>query len=167
MMSENGNVGTPTGPQSGRAASIACLIRRASRKRCPRCGLGRLFSRWYTMHAACSECGLRYESFDGNTWAFMYLSIAGITGVIVVGMLLVTPTDIWLGRAAVFAAAVAGIIGTLPWRKALCIAFDFRLHGREDRNVVRPLCGSGDGPTRLQPPDRSNNVESRARDRAT
>lgn len=94
-------------------------------KRCPRCGRGRLFCRWYTLHDHCTECKLAFQSYEGDTWAFMYISTAGITGVIVVVMLLATPADTVIGRIALVAAAMVLIVGTLPTRKALGIAVDY------------------------------------------
>lgn len=98
---------------------------RGVRRRCPRCGRGRLFRAWYTLDDACHACGLTYESYEGNTWAFMYLSTAFLTGLILGAMLLITPEQVWKGRTIVVVAAVLAIIITLPWRKAVAVALDY------------------------------------------
>jgi hypothetical protein len=58
----------------------------------------------------------------------MYLSTAFMTGVIVVGMLLIHPPNLWLGRAGVFAAAMLFIVATMPYRKGVAIALDYLWH---------------------------------------
>ncbi len=101
------------------------VIARGVRKRCPRCGRGRLFRAWYTLDDACRTCGLTYECYEGNTWAFMYLSTAFLTGLILAAMFLIKPDEIWMGRATVVSAAVMAIIASLPRRKAVAVALDY------------------------------------------
>jgi len=62
----------------------------------------------------------------------MYLSTAGITGVIVAGMLLLPPANRWLGRGVVLAVAIVLILGTLPLRKSLGIAIEYLVDLRSD-----------------------------------
>src|ERR1044071_8255668 len=61
---------------------LITIVRRGLAKRCPRCGDGPIFRRWYTLHHQCSACQLPFESSEGDTWAFMYLSTAFMTGLI-------------------------------------------------------------------------------------
>lgn len=117
-------VAPPPPAVSRQPASAWVVLRRGAGKRCPRCGLGRLFRSWYTLHNRCAECGLLYEPAEGNSWWFMYYSTALFTGVIVVGMLLLTPDNLWLGRAVVVAAWLAMIFLSMPYRKGLAIAID-------------------------------------------
>jgi uncharacterized protein (DUF983 family) len=42
-------------------------------RRCPHCGVGRLFSGWSTHLERCATCGLVYERNPGDTWAFTIL----------------------------------------------------------------------------------------------
>lgn len=104
------------------------------RKRCPRCGRGPLFRSWYTLFARCTDCGLDIEPTAGDTWGFMYLTTAGLTGVIIVGMMLIQPPSQMWGAVAVLAVAVVLILGTLPRRKALAIAFDYLTRRTARRN---------------------------------
>jgi|CXWL01.1.fsa_nt_gi uncharacterized protein (DUF983 family) len=106
---------------------------RGLRQRCPRCGVGRLFERWQTLRENCPECGLSFEPGQGDTWAFMYLSTAFLTGLILIGMLLVVPTRQWVGRFIVGAAAILAILGTLPRRKGLSVAVDYLFACRSGR----------------------------------
>ena len=111
------------------------VLGRGLRRRCPQCGRGRVFSGWHTLVPACDHCGLDFLIYDTNTWAFMYLSTAGITGVIVVGMLLFPPTNRWLGRGVVLAVAVGLILGTLPLRKSVAIAVEYLVDLRSDHRT--------------------------------
>lgn len=44
---------------------MARLLGRALLRRCPRCGAGGLFTRWFTMAERCPRCGMRFEREEG------------------------------------------------------------------------------------------------------
>jgi uncharacterized protein (DUF983 family) len=90
--------------------------------------VGRLYRRLYTLHEACSRCGLDFEPEGGDTWAFMYLSTGFFTGAIIIVMLLIQPNDLFLGRVGVAALAVIFIVLTLPPRKGVSIALEYLIH---------------------------------------
>ncbi len=52
---------------------ILTALGRGLRRRCPSCGVGRLFSGWAHHVERCPECGLVYERNPGDTWAFTIL----------------------------------------------------------------------------------------------
>jgi uncharacterized protein (DUF983 family) len=114
---------------------VTALLR-GLRKRCPRCGIGRLYKSWQMLNETCPHCGLTYEPGQGDTWAFMYLTTAFITGLLIIGMLWIIPTRQWLGRIVLASAALLAIVCTLPYRKGLSIALDYllaeRRHGSRD-----------------------------------
>jgi uncharacterized protein (DUF983 family) len=103
---------------------FATLVR-GLRMRCPRCGQGRLFTRAYRLRDACRACGLAYARYADDTWAMMYLSTAGLTGVVVVIMILVRPANLLLGRVGVVAIALTLIVASLPVRKGIAIAINW------------------------------------------
>ena len=105
-------------------------LARGLARRCPRCGRGALFDGWYAPRERCAACGLELASLHPHTWAFMYISTAGMTGVIVVAMLLTHPPSAWLGRVLVLAGAIVLIIGTLPHRKGVALALEFLLESK-------------------------------------
>lgn len=105
-------------------------VLRGLRKRCPRCGRGPLFRGWNRLLDGCPVCGLLYERHAGNTWFFMYMTTAGLTGVLVVIMFLLRPAVIWIGQVAVFAAAVLAIVLSLPHRKGIAVALDYLIERR-------------------------------------
>lgn len=61
------------------------------RRRCPRCGRGRVFAGLYRMHAKCSECGLGFFPEPGYYVGAMYFSYA---------MALAIGTPVFLGLLA-------------------------------------------------------------------
>jgi uncharacterized protein (DUF983 family) len=112
------------------AVPPSLALRRGFRQRCPRCGDGPLFVSWNRLRESCPVCGLRYERHTGDTWFFMYMSTAGLTGFLVVCMFLLRPRIVWLGQIAVGIIAL-GVIGfTLPYRKGLAVALDYLVERR-------------------------------------
>lgn len=105
-------------------------MRRGLARRCPRCGEGKLFAGWHRLAERCPVCGLAFERRTGDTWFFMYMSTAGLTGVFVVAMFLLHPRVIWLGQLVVCLLAVAVIVLSLPFRKGVAVALDYWLEQR-------------------------------------
>ncbi|HYC54916.1 MAG TPA: DUF983 domain-containing protein [Candidatus Binatia bacterium] len=97
------------------------------RRRCPRCGEGSLYHGWMTLRDTCQVCDLRFQRESGDTWAFVYLSTAGMTGVIVILMLLVRPASLMVGNLVLVVVATAAIVLTLPYRKGVAVALSYWL----------------------------------------
>lgn len=110
-------------------------LSRGLRLRCPRCGQGHLFASWNHLLETCPVCGLEFERRLGDTWFFMYMSTAGLSGALVVAMFLIRPRVVWVGQAVVCLAAVAIIGLSLPYRKGIAVALDYWIEGD----------GAGDG----------------------
>ena len=92
---------------------------------CPQCGFGKLFSGWVQLAEECPVCGLKLAPREGDTWAFMYISTAFITGLFVLLMLWVLPNNLWMGRVLVALGALAFFLLTWPARKGIALAFDY------------------------------------------
>ena len=93
-----------------------------------------MFQGWNHLHERCPVCGLDIEARSGDTWFFMYMSTAGLTGTIVVIMFLLRPRVLWVGQLLVMVAAVLVIGLSLPLRKGVAIALDYLLtRGREEK----------------------------------
>jgi len=103
---------------------------RGIRGRCPSCGVSRLFCGWNRLEETCPTCGLELGRIQENTWAFMYMSTAALTGLVVTGMFLLTPADVRVGRVVVFLIALFLITGTLQLRKGIAIAFEVAIEKR-------------------------------------
>ncbi len=106
--------------------------------RCPRCGQGHLFASWNHLLETCSVCGLEFERRLGDTWFFMYMSTAGLSGVLVVAMFLIRPRVVWVGQAIVCVAAVAIIGLSLPYRKGIAVALDYWIEGAASGDGAAP-----------------------------
>jgi hypothetical protein len=55
----------------------------------------------------------------------MYMSTAGLTGLLVVTMFLLRPRVLWIGQLLVCVAAVVLIGLSLPYRKGIAVALDY------------------------------------------
>lgn len=105
--------------------TVIVAIVRGLRRRCPACGKGRIFSTWYTSNTCCPVCRTNFDRLQDHTWAFMYLSTAMLTGIMVVSMFVFVPASFGRGVILVAVAAVALIVGTLPTRKGLALAIEW------------------------------------------
>ena len=56
------------------------LLARAMKLRCPRCGEGKLFRRFFSMHERCSGCGLKFERAPGYYLGSSYVNY-GLTAI--------------------------------------------------------------------------------------
>lgn len=61
---------------------VGSIFKNACRLRCPRCGRGRLFCGWLSMHAACDHCGLNFSREPGFYLGAIYVNY-GLTALIV------------------------------------------------------------------------------------
>jgi uncharacterized protein (DUF983 family) len=74
------------------------MLLRGSTRRCPRCGTGHLFRRWFEIVPECPGCGLHFEREAGYWIGAMAVNIVVTTGVC----------------AVLFAAALAFTIPEVP-----------------------------------------------------
>jgi uncharacterized protein (DUF983 family) len=97
--------------------------------KCPRCGVGPIFRRWwtYTEYTQCPSCGLSYDP-RGESLAFMYLSTAFLTGVMFIVLIEMPPQDLATYRIGLVLAALALYGATMPVRKGLAIALNYFNH---------------------------------------
>lgn len=111
---------------------LLTLIGRGLKRRCPRCGEGEIFAKWHEVKPNCESCGLELQEREGNCWGFMYVSTAALTGVFFVVMLAYRPPSLLVGRLSIFAAGLALIGVTLPYRKSLALALDYLVDSVDD-----------------------------------
>lgn len=69
-------------------------------------------------------------------WFFIYMTTAGLTGVLIVAMLLIDVPDILMGQVAVLVAWFVVIFASLPVRKSLAIGIDFYLEVRSRKGTA-------------------------------
>ena len=63
---------------------MARLLGRALLRRCPRCGAGGLFTRWFTMAERCPRCGMRFEREEGFFLGAYVVNFAVTEGLLLV-----------------------------------------------------------------------------------
>ena len=97
-------------PARERPAIFPALLR-GLRLRCPRCGGAPLFVRGYRLRERCERCGLGFAPYAEDTWAMIYFSTAGLTGLVVIGL--------W-----------SAIVVSLPFRKGAAIALNWLISTR-------------------------------------
>ena len=105
-------------------------VGRGARRRCPRCGQGKLFYRWNRVHDHCARCGLTFLPDAGGPWVFLLVLDRAVfifppIVVIYFGFL---PSSVPL-IVLTFVALVAVILYTSPHRYGACIALDVLTRG--------------------------------------
>src|SRR5262249_33615589 len=132
-----------TRPTAGR------LLGRALRRRCPLCGRGRMFDRWFSLRARCGDCGFAFERDEESDYgpgAFLltFMVTEVVSAVLLVAVLVATgPTPPW--TPLIWIGAVQMVVVPIffyPYSKALWLAGDliFRPPTAADfatRSVVR------------------------------
>jgi hypothetical protein len=115
--------------------SRARMLGRGLLKRCPVCGAGKLFSRWFRMKERCPGCGYRFEREEGFFLGAYVINLAVAQGMVI--LLAVAPLILRLANdpdASILPFVVGGLIGAIvapvvfyPWSKTVWTAFDLML----------------------------------------
>ncbi|MFI5054534.1 MAG: DUF983 domain-containing protein, partial [Acidimicrobiia bacterium] len=98
-------------------------------KRCPRCGSGHLFRRYFTMVDDCPRCGLHFEREQGY-WAGALAINVGVTGAVFVAVfvtaLILTVPDVPVGLllAILVPLMILTPILDYPFSKTVWVAVD-------------------------------------------
>jgi uncharacterized protein (DUF983 family) len=131
----------------------AVLIRGLT-KRCPWCGRGKLFLRWFTLPETCPRCGLRFEREEGAFLGSLAINF-GITSLAFIAVLvtwialtLPDPPVVLITVASVTTALVLPLV-IYPFAKTTWAAIDIlmRWDQRTDiRELVRGAQANGDRP---------------------
>ncbi len=100
---------------------------RGWRRRCPRCGVGRLFSGWFSMRPACSECGLDFRREPGFYLGSIYINY-GLTALLVTaayfGLYFSTEIDSQVLLWSLLAFCLLFPVWFFPYSRSLWLAFD-------------------------------------------
>ena len=108
-----------------RGLKLRVVLARALDGQCPRCAATTLFGSWSGLNGVCTGCGLVFIPDAVDLGMFLYLSTAGVTGVFVVGFLLLDFPQSWTAKGLMVAGALSLMWGTLRWRKALAVALNY------------------------------------------
>jgi uncharacterized protein (DUF983 family) len=114
------------------SATTGTLLRRALRRRCPRCGGRRIFSSWLTLRERCPTCGLRFEREEGFFTGVYLVNYSVVAVAIVIELFAVllyanaNDGDVSYVPAMVVGAATAvGLpLITYPFAKTIWVAID-------------------------------------------
>lgn len=98
------------------------------KRRCPRCGIGALFTGFLTLRAACPHCKLSYGFADAGDGPAVFVML--IVGFIVCGAALwleiKQAPPFWV-HAVLWAPLILGLAGLLlPMLKALLVALQYQ-----------------------------------------
>ena len=94
-----------------------------------------MFRRGYVLRERCDACGLDLARYGHDTWAMIYFSTAGLTGAVVIGLIVARPENPLLGRFVLGAIALAVIVLSLPFRKGAAIALNWLIATRGATDV--------------------------------
>ncbi len=105
------------------------MLARGATRRCPRCGAGSLFHRWFAMVPNCPRCGLKFEREEGywtGAIAINTIVVGGLfTIVLVVTMILTVPDIPWVTVLIVVVPLMTiGPMIVYPFSKTLWLAVD-------------------------------------------
>ena len=120
------------------------MLRRALRRRCPRCGEKAIWRSWFNLTETCPRCAYRFEREEGY-WVMAIIVntavVEAIFAVFFVGGLIVSWPEInWpylLGAALVTNAILPFLF--FPYSKTIWVAVDLATHrksGGSDQNLV-------------------------------
>lgn len=106
---------------------LLVLYGRALRLRCPKCGRGKLFRGWFTMHDACSNCGRPFDRGPGFFLGSIYFNY-GITAILVIVIYFTCFfTEVLTDRQLLITLSIFALIFPLwffRYARALWVAFD-------------------------------------------
>ncbi len=104
------------------------------RARCPRCGVGPLFTGFLTVRSHCTRCGLDFSKVDSGDGPAVFIIL--ILGFVVVGLALWTELryqpPVWVHLLIWFPLILGGSIGLLRPFKATLVALQYRHKASQD-----------------------------------
>ena len=120
---------TPPGPPPA-FPGIGTLLLRGITRRCPRCGAGHLFRRYFSIVDECPRCGLRFEREPGYWTGALAINIGFVFAVFIVAFVCIlafTVPDVPVGStlAVLVPVMVIGPILFYPFSKTLWMAVDY------------------------------------------
>ena len=123
--------GTP-GPNARTPGAFSVFVRGAT-KRCPRCGSGHLFTRWFKIRDRCPRCGLRLEREEGGFLGAMtinYTFTALVWLVVLVVWLVMDLPNLRVPALAITSIAIAALVPLLfwPFSKTIWASVDYLIY---------------------------------------
>lgn len=128
---------TPGEPLRGVRTKLAVALGRGLLKRCPRCGRGRLFTRWFDLPPRCPRCGLSFDRGDGFWLGSMAINLAVtelVFGVFALAVMVAAWPNVPWALLTILAVVLNAVVPVVfyPWAKTIFLAVDLALHQLED-----------------------------------
>lgn len=119
------------------------LLLRGLARRCPVCGGGHLFRRWFTIVERCPRCGFRLERIEGHWIGALgmntVVSFGAVLVAVVVAFAATYPSgSVTVAVGVVVAVAVAVPLAFYPVSKTLWSAIDLAMRPLEPDDDVDP-----------------------------
>jgi uncharacterized protein (DUF983 family) len=113
--------------------TITLVLLRGLMRRCPRCGQGKLFKRWFDFPKTCPRCGLRFEREEGAFLGSLSINY-GVTGLaffaLLIGWMVASGGHVsWV--PLILSSIVVVIVVPLifyPFAKTIWAAIDFLIY---------------------------------------
>jgi len=107
------------------------MLWRGLRRKCPRCGGGKLFHHWFTMIDQCPRCGLRFERTEGHWTGDLGINVMVSFGALLLtllgGFLVSYPDPPGIGLLfAAFGVAILVPLLFFPVSKTIWLAIDLQ-----------------------------------------
>lgn len=130
--------------------TVPRLLARGLTRRCPLCGGGGLFRRWFTMAERCPRCGFRLERIEGHWIGALgmntVVSFGAVLVAVVVGFAVTYPDGpVAVALAVILTTALVVPLVFFPFSKTLWSAIDL---------AMRPLAPDDDVDPRFIPGSR-------------
>jgi uncharacterized protein (DUF983 family) len=128
-----GDLAAATGPSERVEVSPWRALFRGLTRRCPACGQGKLFRRWFTLAERCPRCGLVFEREEGAFLGSLAINygVTGVSTIATVGVMLARS----LPDPSIFTITATAILMTLflpllfyPFAKTTWAAIDVLMH---------------------------------------
>ena len=114
--------------------SFARMLGRGLSRRCPRCGRGQLFTRWFRMVERCPRCGYRFqreEGFQLGAYVINFGVTEGLVCLALFGYILAAAANpdvsVWPVVAGGLVAAVVTPVVFFPFSRTVWAAIDLAL----------------------------------------
>ncbi|HKY68828.1 MAG TPA: DUF983 domain-containing protein [Acidimicrobiales bacterium] len=123
--------------------TVPRLLLRGLARRCPLCGGGHLFRRWFTIVDRCPRCGFRLERIEGHWLGALGLnsivSFAAVLLAVVVGFIVTYEDEsATVAVGLIVATAIVVPLAFYPVSKTLWSAIDLAMRPLEPDDDVDP-----------------------------
>jgi uncharacterized protein (DUF983 family) len=128
-----GDLAAAKGPSGRVEVSPWRALLRGLTRRCPQCGEGKLFRRWFTLAERCPRCGWVFEREEGAFLGSLAINygVTGVSTIVTVAIMLAAS----LPNPSVFTLTATAILMTLflplliyPFAKTTWAAIDLVMH---------------------------------------